>query len=380
MLTYSLHTSAALRAPFNRRASLDRNDSRRPRNAVVRSMDPHGHLREQSLARPLSSHGIEEAVGHAVEIFPSNRVERRAVTWDGMAMEVVQATSFEKIEFRFHAPVHLLVVHEQGTRRNGETLLAGLPRSTLRDVKRKLTFVPAGHEYRESHEPRIPSRLAYFYFDPAKMPVDAEASLADRPFAPRLFFEDEALWDTALKLTKLDRGCDGRYCEALGIVLAHELVRVNAAPRRIEQPLRGGLAAWQQRIVTAYIEEHLAEQIPLATLAQLVRLSTYYFCRAFKQSFGTPPHRYHSNRRIERAKELLAKPGSSVTDIGLTVGFSETSSFTAAFRKTAGLTPTAYRRGLAELDHPTGAASNGCGTSRHLPSSRPEIRAFGGRV
>jgi AraC family transcriptional regulator len=295
---------------------------------------------------------------------------------------VVQATSYEKIEFRFHAPVHLLVVYEQGTRRNGETFLAGLPRSTLRDVKRKLTFVPAGHEYRECHEPRILSRLAYFYFDPAKMPVDAEASLADVPLAPRLFFEDEALWDTAHKLTKLvERGRDDRhYCEALGIVLAHELVRLNAGTRRIEQPLRGGLAAWQQRIVAAYIEEHLAEQIPLATLAQLVRLSTYYFCRTFKQSFGMPPHRYHSNRRIERAKELLAKPGSSVTDIGLTVGFSETSSFTAAFRKTAGLTPTAYRRGLAELEHPTGPASNGCRTSRHLPGSRPEIRAFGGRA
>ena len=57
----------------------------------------------------------------------------------------------------------------------------------------------------------------------------------------------------------------------------------------------------------AYIEEHLAEQIPLKTLAQLVRLSPCYFCRAFKQSFGVPPHRYHSARRIEQAKALLAR-------------------------------------------------------------------------
>ena len=77
------------------------------------------------------------------------------------------------------------------------------------------------------------------------------------------------------------------------------------APRK-EPPVRGGLAGWQQRIVTSYIEEHLAEPISLATLAQLARLSTYYFCRAFKQSFGVPPHRYHTNRRIEHAKALLA--------------------------------------------------------------------------
>ena len=107
---------------------------------------------------------------------------------------------------------------------------------------------------------------------------------------------------------------------------------------------KGGLAAWQQRAVTAYIEEHLAEPIPLATLARMVRLSPYYFCRAFKRSLGLPPHRYHSNRRIEHAKRLLAEAAPSVTDVGRIVGYCETSSFTAAFHKATGFTPTAYRR------------------------------------
>ena len=115
----------------------------------------------------------------------------------------------------------------------------------------------------------------------------------------------------------------------------------------VEPQVRGGLAAWQQRTVVAYVEDHLAEPISLATLAQLVRLSPYYFCRAFKQSFGMPPHRYHTGQRIERAKTLLAKSDPSVTDIGFAVGFSQTSSFTAAFRKATGLTPTAYHRSLS---------------------------------
>jgi AraC-like DNA-binding protein len=322
---------------------------------VLLSMDRHSRLGEEGegprndLAQPLSDHHTDDAIDHAVEIFPSDIVKRRAVTWDGMAAEVVQATGHDKVEFRFRAPFHLLVAYEQGVRRDGETLVEGLPRSTLRDVKRKLTFVPAGHEYRDWQEARVPTRVAYFYFDPVKMPVHSESSAAKMPFAPRLFFEHSALWETALKLTTLiDRGSDDRrYCEALGMVLAHELVRLNAGAPRIEAPVRGGLAAWQQRTVTTYIEEHFAEEISLATLAQLVRLSPYYFCRAFKQSFGLPPHRYHSSRRIEHAKILLAKPESSVTEIGLEVGFSETSSFSAAFRKAAGLTPTAYRRCLA---------------------------------
>jgi AraC family transcriptional regulator len=113
---------------------------------------------------------------------------------------------------------------------------------------------------------------------------------------------------------------------------------------------KGGLAAWQQRAVTSYIEEHLAEPILLATLARLVRLSPYYFCRAFKRSLGLPPHRYHSNRRIEHAKRLLVEPAPSVTDIVRIVGYGETSSFTTAFHKATGITPTAYRRTLTSCE------------------------------
>jgi AraC family transcriptional regulator len=188
----------------------------------------------------------------------------------------------------------------------------------------------------------------YLYFDPARMPLDVRTGAPQTPLAPRLFFEDDALWQTAVKLGRLiESGSeDQHYCEALAVVLAHDLVRRNAGARRAEPLARGGLAAWQQRTVSAYIEEHIAEQIPLATLAHLARLSAYHFCRAFKRSFGMPPHRYHNVRRIEHAKMLLAQPTCSVTEIALKVGFSETSSFTAAFRKTTGTTPTAYRRSL----------------------------------
>jgi len=108
--------------------------------------------------------------------------------------------------------------------------------------------------------------------------------------------------------------------------------------------MRGGLATWQQRLLTDYIEDNLAERISLHELAKLVRLSPYHFCRAFKQSFGMPPHRYHINRRVERAKILLARHDCSVTEIGLEVGFSEASSFSVAFRKATGQSPIAYNR------------------------------------
>ncbi len=297
---------------------------------------------------------VDDATHHGVEVYPIDAVKRHSVTWHGMAAEIVQATRRQKIEFRFHGPLHLLVVCEQCLRSDGETFLEGRPRSTLRDATRKLTFVPAGHAYRDWHEPRALTRIVYFYFDPARMPVQPGADAVAVALAPRLFFEDAALSDTALKL-KLKRLIENArsdsspYFEALGAVLAHELVGLTAGTPRIEALAKGGLAAWQQRVVTAYIEEHLAEPIALATLAQLAGLSPYYFCRAFKQSLGMPPHRYHNSRRIEHAKLLLARAAPSVTDVGLTVGYSETSSFTAAFHRTTGITPTAYRRTLTQV-------------------------------
>jgi AraC-like DNA-binding protein len=286
---------------------------------------------------------------HVVEISPPGAVTQRTVISDGMTAEIVEARSNDRVEFRFRAPVHLLVVYEQGARRDGETFIEDLSKSTLRDVSRKLIFVPAGHEYRDWHEPRMAARLMYFCFDPAKLQIICDSNLTNVSFTPRLFFEDATLLDTALKLKRSLESpiSENRlYLEALGVVLVHELVRLNCGAPRIEPRHRGGLAAWQQRVVTAHIDAHLGEPIPLATLAQLARLSPYYFCRAFKQSFGAPPHRYHTSRRIEHAKSLLTTRAHSVTEIGMTVGYSETSSFTAAFRKATGLTPSAYQRSL----------------------------------
>ena len=289
-----------------------------------------------------------------VDIAPRRAVTRSGMEWRGMGVELVQTITQERVDHSFRSPLHLLVAYQQGVRRDGESSVEGMPRSTLRDVATKLTFVPAGHHYREWYDPRTPASVTYFYFDPTALEIDCNGSLADIPFPPRLFFEDTAIQNTAAKLKQAIEApgsASQLYIEALGVVLIHELIRLN---RGTTQPVasvrgdlvRGGLAAWQQRIVTSYIEEHLSEQIPLAVLARLARLSTFHFCRAFKQSFGVPPHRYHTNRRIEQAKAMLAERKHSVTEVGLTVGFSETSSFTAVFRKVTGQTPSRYHRAL----------------------------------
>jgi AraC family transcriptional regulator len=341
-LSMSLHaTNTVPRAPGNRDAP--------PYATVSRSLAHEWHGEPCSHDRGHKPHDRTKlgALDAVVQITPSEVVRRRGLTCHGMAAETAYVTEHCRIESRFRGPVHLLVLFEEGARKDGSTFVEGVPRSALRDYRRKLIFVPSGHEYYDWQEPSSLTRAAYFYFDPAALPVESDLGSADVSFVPRLFFEDAGLWDTAIKLRVLIENSqenDRLYCESLGVVLAHELVRLNRGAPRVEPLVRGGLAGWQQRAVAGYIEEHFAEQISLVTLAQLARLSPYHFSRAFKQSFGMPPHRFHTRRRIEHAKLLLAKPAASVTSVGFAIGFSETSSFSAAFRRTTGLTPTDYQR------------------------------------
>jgi len=310
-----------------------------------------GTCTDRNQAHPLNHSTTAATISSVVQISPPDAVSRRGVSWPGMAGESVQANRRGRINFHFCAPVHMLAMYERSVRHEGGTFIQGLPQSTMRDCSRKLVFVPAGREYHDWHEPRTLPRVAFFYFNAARLASSPELgpSGSSMSFAPQLFFEDSALWDTALKLKTLienDESDNRLYLEALGTVLAHELARRNTGGRCAEAQVHGGLLAWQRRTAVDYIEEHLAEPISLAALAQLVRLSPNYFCRAFSQSFGIPLHRYHSRQRIERAKTLLAKVGASVTDVGFTVGYGEASAFSSAFRRVTGLAPSTYRRTL----------------------------------
>jgi len=284
-----------------------------------------------------------------VRFTPSDIARRDVARWNGIAVDTVAMTRQEPYEFSLQASCHLLIMAERGERDDGETLVEGLPTSTRRKFSGRLSFVPSGHRFGGWGKPRVLTRVTYFYIDPSGPLLDPELHFAETEFKPRLYFYDRELWAIAerLKAAHAMKGAPGQqqYAEALGILLAHELLRLNRGMPDAQSYIRGGLAAWQRARLAEYIEEHLAENVLLSSLAEVAQLSPFHFSRAFKQSFGMPPLRFLASRRIERAKELLTGE-TTVTQVGLAVGFAETSSFTTAFRKHTGVTPTVFRRGL----------------------------------
>jgi AraC family transcriptional regulator len=282
-----------------------------------------------------------------VEISPSDIAHRRLASWSAIQADNVNITRRETYEYSFHARRHLLIAYERAERDDGETLIEGLPKSTLREFNCKLSLVPAGHRFHGWQTPRVLTRVTYFYINSQDRSFHSRSGITQPTISPRLFFFDQAVWDTALKLkAEIENSqiWSREYAEALSLVLIQEILRLERTTSVSVKSLRGGLPVWRQKHVVEFIEEHLAEEISLTALARIADLSLYHFARAFTRSFEMPPHRYHMARRMDRAKSLLQRPALSVTQVGIQIGFRETSSFTRAFRRFTGLTPTEYRR------------------------------------
>ena len=281
-----------------------------------------------------------------VQLSRSNVARRSAASWTGIRAETIDLVRSEPFEYCTNSPYPMLVLIERGGRVDGETAIEGGTKSALRDIGKRLCFVPAGRRFHGWTVPRVLARSTYFQIEHAGPLFNCDLRLSEIEFTPRLFFYNRDLWETAFKLKgQIENPLSRAYAESLAVVLVHELIQMND-PAAVPPVHRGGLAGWQQKRLEEYIFDHLSEEISLTDLANVAQLTPFHFIRAFKQTFGEPPYRYLIHRRIERAKKLLENSTRSVGEIAQAVGFGEPASFTAAFRRTAGTTPTAYRRAV----------------------------------
>jgi AraC-like DNA-binding protein len=93
-----------------------------------------------------------------------------------------------------------------------------------------------------------------------------------------------------------------------------------------------------------YLNDNLSHRVSLDTLATVSGLSRYHFLRVFKKATGLPPHRFHLQCRVDRAKGLLLS-GMSIAETAQETGFADQSHFTHKFKLFTGATPAQYVRG-----------------------------------
>lgn len=177
--------------------------------------------------------------------------------------------------------------------------------------------------------------------------VGRALSWSDQQIAATLDIASAAIRALLFRITEELRH-PGLACDAmidfLGGELAIEIARYCLT--QSERPVIGGLAGWRLRL----IDERLAETGPapsLRELAQLCNMSIRQLTRGFRVSRGCSIGDYVEQRQMEKAKRLLMQ-GESVKSVAFSLGFASPSSFTYAFRRAVGLSPTMFRQRQAK--------------------------------
>lgn len=198
------------------------------------------------------------------------------------------------------------------------------------------------------HHREKPSDWLHITLDPHFLnTVATEHGMSDGvELRHQVFFLDPTILHIAqlLRTEVIEGGVAGTlFVESLRNVLAVHLLRHygEMAKPTLTNPKRLSLLQMQQ--IKDHIENHLDDDLSLATLAAIVPMSEFHFARLFKASTGEAPYRYITQRRIERAKVLLSVTQLSVAEIAYRVGFANQSHFTTQFRKMVGATPKRYR-------------------------------------
>ena len=92
------------------------------------------------------------------------------------------------------------------------------------------------------------------------------------------------------------------------------------------------------------VKANLDQELSLESLARGSGYSPFHFHRLFSTAVGETPGRHVRRLRLERAAYKLAITDDRVIQVGLAVGYQTHESFTRAFRRSFGVSPSAYRR------------------------------------
>lgn len=209
----------------------------------------------------------------------------------------------------------------------------------------QVLFFNAGEDYQVSHpNPGGDASLALTVDEHLLREIAPAALLHEgsplRFRLPRLRIDPRAQVLVALLRHALREGiAEPLEGESLALTLVHRAL----APRATHE---AGASQGRQRLVDRaklVLARDLARRWTLAEVAAEVGVSAVYLTQSFRQVEGVPLYRYQLRLRLARALDLLGQY-DDLTDLGLHLGFSSHSHFTAAFQQAYGRTPSEFRQ------------------------------------
>lgn len=186
----------------------------------------------------------------------------------------------------------------------------------------------------------IPMSLVRNTWDELGLPPQSVArigALAHAGFSESFIYDAlQRLWS----MVRTEAGCPPLLLQSYLVCILHKLAtraqgKGPAGPERLHPP--------HITRVLAAIEDQLHEALNLTDLARLAGVTTFHFIRLFRQALGRTPYQYIQQRRLDKARLMLATSTLPVGDIGAAVGFADAPQFSRAFAKHMGMSPTQYR-------------------------------------
>jgi AraC family transcriptional regulator len=143
---------------------------------------------------------------------------------------------------------------------------------------------------------------------------------------------------------------------------------VESAFRHVSPPRETRARRRQNAVVESVrslILERLSDALKLDDIASAVGLSPFHLCRVFRRVTGRTLHQYRTTLRLRSAYDRISRGNVDLGQLGIELGYSSHSHFTAAFRKEFGVSPSRVRRAA----HPGGGGAFYPGSDRPLARS-----------
>jgi AraC-like DNA-binding protein len=212
---------------------------------------------------------------------------------------------------------------------------------------RHLGVIQSGEPHASRSEDFTGQTLRLMFFTPEMLLAAAEMlEQFELPVLPNLIISDVAFVERFLHLhIALAEEPSQLECETLILGFLTQLILQYAEnPPNLQELQEPAIV----RQVREYLEDNYAENVSLTQLAKIADRTPAHLVRVFSAEVGLPPHVYHTQVRIARAKTLLMQ-GYTVVDVAQATGFADHAHFSRKFKQLNGVTPTIYRQNIKNV-------------------------------